>query len=654
MFQSFTGSSRRPRQVNLSGRNNNPFTATSSPRHPSLGQIPHNAVSHAQQERILRQQERDRLQAARTFQRIWRGKRSRQKLRNEYRHQWDVLEGISRESIGEETRTKLLASIKQGAYGSQEEVLTQLNLLLQFAAMSNDQDVQRTRHFVNRFRDSLPLLHNLDTDKDWIYPLLKLFKVSASILCQSITSRSPCEDTIKDLLGLFIVLARAIPTRLALQSVSYFHTIRVLLLHPPTNELMQKWGSESIQALTCTLLNAATVNTMAAYRGFLSEIFTIAELQSLLAGFEGLVRKLNYAYITTALQSLLSPPDSHSQGIFQSKSVSELLWLLSYFIYCSQLSTAKDGTTAQTLTADYILTISAFLSELSVEITTRMDPSAKSNNSQLPTFVWEQISSLVNQQNVTSLLSRSNMVATSPNQNLNSDTAALASYALTLLQVFPRRADEIRMWLYLGSTAGAMNNSGASKNRVPAIRYFWDAVTRTVVYTRIVEHPKNAIELLRIQDAKLPVVRSINEFSTGGDRDREWRVLLLFLELYTFVLKVMDDEEFMSGGSPNSNNQSWTRQSALEITQVKDLTVFLKNLSFAMYYNIKDLPRSDGPSDPNALASYFNATNSTTTTNRMEEPVRVEDLQIAGMFGTSLNYMKGMVTGLLRMIYERE
>ncbi|EOD51185.1 putative iq and hect domain protein [Neofusicoccum parvum UCRNP2] len=64
MFQTFTGSSRRPRQVNLSGRVSNPFAQ------PGVGQGSQSAVQSAQQERAQRQRERDRLNAAKRIQRL--------------------------------------------------------------------------------------------------------------------------------------------------------------------------------------------------------------------------------------------------------------------------------------------------------------------------------------------------------------------------------------------------------------------------------------------------------------------------------------------------------------------------------------------------------------------------------------------------------
>src|SRR5947209_2826235 len=93
MFHSFTGSSRRPRQVNLSGRNTNPFAATTTPtRHTPHSHSTQNTLAIAQQERIARQQERERLGATRTLQRSWRGYHSRKQMNSLWRTEWDGVE----------------------------------------------------------------------------------------------------------------------------------------------------------------------------------------------------------------------------------------------------------------------------------------------------------------------------------------------------------------------------------------------------------------------------------------------------------------------------------------------------------------------------------------------------------------------------------
>lgn len=116
MFQNFSGSSRRPRQVNLSGQNLNPFAAASGPQ---------KTIAHAQQERLQRQTERNRINAARNIQKSWRGHCSRRELANQRRKEWDELEMCyDRDPVG-------------------SLLLSQLRLLVSFFSPRRGDDVER-------------------------------------------------------------------------------------------------------------------------------------------------------------------------------------------------------------------------------------------------------------------------------------------------------------------------------------------------------------------------------------------------------------------------------------------------------------------------------------------------------------------------------
>lgn len=118
MFQTFSGSSRRPRQVNLSGQNANPFAASSWSPSASGTQ---KAVAHAQQEREQRQRERERLNASKQIQRVWRGHRTRRELAEERRRIYD--HGYSK--------------------GNGAELVQRLQLLLTFCNVRRAEDIAR-------------------------------------------------------------------------------------------------------------------------------------------------------------------------------------------------------------------------------------------------------------------------------------------------------------------------------------------------------------------------------------------------------------------------------------------------------------------------------------------------------------------------------
>lgn len=123
MFPTFSGNSRRPRNVNLSGQNLNPFAATSWT--PSAGSGASKTVSNAQAERAQRQQDRDRLKAAGKIQKTWRGHRARRRLRDSRRDAFDALYS------------------PKSALGTQQRLLTALPLLLTTFQPSHDDDIRR-------------------------------------------------------------------------------------------------------------------------------------------------------------------------------------------------------------------------------------------------------------------------------------------------------------------------------------------------------------------------------------------------------------------------------------------------------------------------------------------------------------------------------
>lgn len=161
MFQSFSGNSRRPRQVNLSGQNNDPFASTAWT--PAAATGTQKTVAAAQQERFQRQQERARLSASKTIQRSWRGHKARRELADSRRQAWDDLENrIARESPS----TSVLPE--------------ELRLLLSFFNARRQEDVQRLAVFGER------VLNQVDSkyfSRDDVYPyLLRLADISSAAL----------------------------------------------------------------------------------------------------------------------------------------------------------------------------------------------------------------------------------------------------------------------------------------------------------------------------------------------------------------------------------------------------------------------------------------------------------------------------------------
>ncbi|CAD6568342.1 MAG: hypothetical protein ASARMPREDX12_001374 [Alectoria sarmentosa] len=658
MFPSFTGSTRPKRQVNLSGRNNNPFAALPGSRTSSSPQTAQNALAQAQHERILRQQERERPPAATKIQKIWRGYTGRKQAKGNWRHEWDYKEGWEPRETSE-----MRESLSQPAavtYASKEECLGSLRLLVQFASPRNEFDIQRLDRFTTRYLQSIHLQRSGSPADLWTYPLLRLAKLSLATMSAKRTAPLSTR-TMDNLVASLDAVTTAIPRQLASYSHEYFRTLaEAAINHYCSNP-------RSIESAALALLQPISDRTGKAYEGFTSEFLATPGLPAAFGSLDGFARGIQYRKLAAALNQVLS--SSSHDDMLQLKSRDSLLWLLAYFIYFRRVAYSDKQKFTDSPDVQYVKIVSRLISFLADDIGTRIEVSnrlplsdtsistrAASPVEPLPAFVRSEILTLINQENVSSLLANFDVVPASSEgvAGTPSEASALASYALTLLRGFPRRGDEIRMWLFRGSTSRGSSQTSHPAKSLPAIKYFYQVASKSKIYQQISKDPRQTIPMLRPDK---PQIRETSpSFSTANEsRDQQWRVIFLFLELYTFVLKIMDDEEFLAGTSAYSDQWSWTRKSALPLDQVKDLTMFLKNLSFSMYWNASEIAGIEAAEVKTSLAEYFGGNKAAQNEYRQDEgPARLEDMSIAGVSGMTLVYMKGLVTGVLRMVYERD
>ncbi|MCJ1351826.1 MAG: hypothetical protein MMC33_001810 [Icmadophila ericetorum] len=460
-------------------------------------------------------------------------------------------------------------------------------------------------------------------------------------------SQSPVA-LLDDLLTFLATIALIIPDYLVGYSFVYYGTIsKVIRFYHRSPSCF--CNIELIKKATTALLGQSIHVPSTLYEALLCELLTIPYLQDILGNLEFLSRVLDAERLAATLKQILALDPDHNLVI--SRPREEVLWLLSYFIYTFR--TRSGDVPDRPPTANYIIVVSNLLTYLAKDITPRISVLENSSETPLPNFVSFEILTLVDQRNVTSLLARSEFTGFADRSENDStqNTVAVASFALALLRVFPQKGDDIRMWLYLGSTFMRSDARTQNKIRVPAIKYFWNTISQTSVYHLIRQHPSNAVNLLRPNESD----SNTSHRAMQQLKKQEWKTILLFLELYTFVLKVTDDEEFISGSSHVDESQSWTRQSALEIASVEKLVVFLKNLAFATYWNGAQILGSDRFVETPSLASYFGLNEVGPSTKPTEVAVaKLKETDISALDGTSLQSLKSLVTGLLRMIYERD
>ena len=658
MFPSFTGSTRPKRQVNLSGRNNNPFATIPGSRASSSPQSAQNAaVAQAQHERILRQQERERPPAAIKIQKTWRGYKGREQAKVIWRQDWYYREGWEPRAPSETRESQ--SQVATPAYVSEDECLGSLRLLVQFASPRNPLDIQCFDRFTTRYLKSIRSQPSGCSADVWIYPSLRLAKLSLAALS---AKRTPplSTRTVDNLVALLKAVATAIPRQLASCSLEYFRTLAEAAIS------RQCSNPRSIESAALALLQPIHDRTEKAYEGFASEFLATPGLPAVFGSLDGLGCGIQYRTLAAALNRILS---RSSHDILQLKSRECLLWLLAYFIYFRRLAYSYQQKLTVSPDVQYVNIVSRLISFLADDISRRIEVSSRlslSDNSMptpagspiepLPAFVRSEILTLINQENVSSLLANFDVVPASSEgvSGTSSEASALASYALTLLRAFPRRGDEIRMWLFRGSTSRESSLTSPAAKSLPAIKYFYQVASKSNIYQQISKDPHETVSMLRLEKTYIQEKKTSYAF-VDEPRDQQWRVILLFLELYTFVLKIMDDEEFLAGTSAYNEQWSWTRKSALPLDQVNDLTIFLKNLAFSMYWNASEIAGIEAAEVKTSLAEYFGGNKVAQNEYRQDEgPAKSEEMSIAGVSGMTLLYLKGLVTGVLRMVYERE
>lgn len=618
MFQTFTGSSRKPRQVNLGGPKNNPFAKAS-------------ALQNAQQERENRQRERDRLKAARILQNLWRGRISRQRTRDQWRQEFDSTEGENLNGA-------------EAQYESQEDALVQLQRLLQICRVASaSNDLVRIHRYLTRLRSTLNSEDVICAGGPWPLAYLRLQRLLLSLI-----RASNAVDADIVLYLLIVKLASRQVPELAGGNARQVYSAMARVLEANEKQLHnEETILSTITDILLAPLSSSVHDRKASYEALAGEFLVSKSAISppfFQKWFNRLADGIDPTELASAVVTALSALGR--DGYPQLHTPSKRYNLLGTFIYLHRLAHRRRNSNVATSHKDFVHAISSLLLSLASELSTLesfVNSPRFANATDSNKFANEQILTLVDQESIRTLLNGATYSAAG-SAEINSEAKQLATYALTLLRFFPRRADEIRMWLYLGSTGEVGSSS------LPAIKFFWKAARSSTVFGQIMADDKAVVRLAKAQNVE-------SSHSEEWVQD-DWRIILIFLELYTFVLKLMDDEEFFSASSltTNSSASSWARASSLPFEDVKDLTLFLKNLAFRLYFNAKDIVGSDDGSnnstDTSRLSSYFRVNASEAESTSQETAPK--EVALAGLSGISIDYVKGLVTGMLRMVHERD
>ncbi|KAL9617301.1 MAG: hypothetical protein Q9160_007881 [Pyrenula sp. 1 TL-2023] len=661
MYPSFTGNARKPRNVNLSGRQPNPWARTSTTQNTAATSGSQHSVAHAQAERAQRQNERDRQKASTIIQRTWRSYSSRTKTKNGWRREWDQFEIARTRAANGHTLVEEGVTSASGPqrYDSASECFSQMRLLIHFMEIKLEMDRIRLAYYSRALKNTLEAVPDLATGDSWSAQLQRLGLLTADALFRTGTTGP---TTIVFLNALYFLI-RLIPRRMARLSRKYFFVLGRIAQQLPTDG-SQKSAQEAVARDIFSLLQPVGPETVTAYNAFSLEILAKPNALSALGDIGHVVDGINCRLLASSI--LRFSQESSVRQLILSETDDSSLWLLAHFLCIRSHAHKNDLVSSLAEDSDSVKLITALLGPKADQISKRVKVADGHidlvNNSatpkSLPLFIRTQLSTLIERTSVESLLTNvPNSSAQSNSKPAFERASDLAAYALTLLRAFPSSADDIRRWLLQGTASV----SGIRAFGQSAIITLWSTARATAVFQKISQSHRNAVEALR---PPLSTV-NFNQVPATGSKlelwNREWTVILLFFEIYTFVVKFTDDEDFVSGMESflkfkGDTNLSSVRSGALPLKEIEGMVDFLKNLALPLYLRSAELVEDEAEVDDAARLSAFFGSAKTPMSNASKngKAPRRRGEALAGSHGVTKDYLQGLVTGILRMIHEKE
>jgi len=599
-------------------------------------------VAQAQAERLRRQQERERLTAAKKLQKIWRSHATRQRQKQKWREEWDAIEQERLHQSQPVHYEDVLDSGRPKDYGSSEQLLAQLRLLVFFLDVRIETDLLRMIYFGSALDGATHGRPSLPADRSTARPISRYGMLISKAL--DLLVRKNNDRLMVRLLTTLETTTRVIATTSHSDARVYFKSV----LHVLVQMVHLPEAQSPILGILSSILDEKAV---AAYIPLADEM-----LRSPALATSNILQRLGLLLDQQMLAEAIMRSNQNDVQLHAAapSNIDDQLWRLSYLVYFYRKASSSHSPGVQHA---WIQATSMLLGECANEISSRIDiedqPMQNTKNPSvrpLPGFVRDNITWLGKEASVKENIYQIGKSARQVSNSSSSFAAArqLANYAVALLRAFPGMAMKIRMWLYTGSIAST--NSA----EVSVIQYFWEAAKDTSVFKKIAKDQRTVLSILR---EPAPQSNQFNHSPVSAAETKqwqdEWRIILLFLELYTFILKIMDDEEFFAlQGDKNFHVSMQTfhsRKGSLPMQDVARMTTFLKNLAFTLYWNAADLVDTNEIEELGGISVFFG--------NAPQLPARTAEKpkqQTLAGNGVSQAYMKGLSTGLLRMLHERD
>ena len=223
-------------------------------------------------------------------------------------------------------------------------------------------------------------------------------------------------------------------------------------------------------------------SAVSAYKGFAWSFLTSPAVSTCL-DIESISRmgSINYQMLTAAVAAGL-PNLSQRITLISSE---QALWLLAHYIFFGHKLFRRADTEPA---ASHVEVMSRLLSHCASDIEERLQasrPTASADDFPLSPFVEQQLLSLVDQDSFIRLMDYLEGSTGNRASKTSREASSLATYVLTLLRIFPRKADDIRMRLFWG---GRRQHSDTEK--MPAVKFFYDSVRSSAVFKSISREPR--------------------------------------------------------------------------------------------------------------------------------------------------------------------
>ncbi|KAK6522492.1 hypothetical protein TWF281_001938 [Arthrobotrys megalospora] len=613
----FPGSTRRPRNVNLSGKSK-----------PSSGLVV------AREERARRETERQRLAAAIRIQSVYRGHAARRSVRGGFRAHWDESVGFPIASPPTDYSNDTLA------------------LLLFFCDIANTQDIHRLVFMISVFRpnDEPSPAIGLALAGDGRSRLLVTRLCRMLLAALSSTHRHHTTTQIQPL-QMLSFLSCAVAYLPGLADTTYFDTIKVLLSRGliARASVASPLGAQA--AAPAVVLRYIVLPLQSVVDGDRPRVYTNF-LQSFLATASLDVELFSSISVST-LRRLLDVRqllEAAAELRIDRLAPEATLWLISYLVAFAY-DTGSPVPTPNLALDDYLFshplyrkanlpgsldsrttfellvaTLNPILdvygrhiwNQTNAPSSTKFqtDPSAGAEEHlNPPEFIRYQLDQLLRSDftlNLSDVIMRD---WASPISMQSTHTSHAAhSFTLHLLLFFRFLQRKLHNRLFLAR----------SRDGRPLLAALYNQIRGTHTFQNGVASVRDMLDGLKL---------TCNRKTADPDpRSSEWTAILLFLDLYCFSSIVVDDEEFFT----------FDGRSLLP-NQLQELVSFLKNLAFVIYFEVSEIESQKS----DELLRQLSTNNDSRTRFHARSDV-------AGVYGVSLPWVRNLTIRILRSLHRRD